>query len=35
MGQPLAGAVSEGAVANPASLGTLVNAYKEVPPRIS
>ena len=35
MGQPLAGAVSEGAVANPASLGTLVNAYKEVAPRIS
>jgi acetoacetyl-CoA synthetase len=28
MGQPLAGAVSEGAVANPASLGVLVAAYK-------
>ncbi len=35
MGQPLAVAVSEGAVANPASLGALVNAYKEVAPRIS
>ena len=29
MGQPLAGAVSEGAVANPASLATLVEAYRE------
>ena len=28
MGQPLAGAVSEGAVANPASLGLLVEAYR-------
>ncbi len=28
MGQPLAGAVSEGAVANPASLGVLVEAYR-------
>jgi acetoacetyl-CoA synthetase len=28
MGQPLAGAVSEGAVANPASLGALVEAYR-------
>ena len=28
MGQPLAGAVSEGAVANPASLGVLVDAYR-------
>jgi acetoacetyl-CoA synthetase len=28
MGQPLAGAVSEGAVANPASLGILVDAYR-------
>ena len=35
MGQPLAAAVSEGAVANPASLGVLVDAYKEVAPRIS
>ncbi len=32
MGQPLAGAVSEGAVANPASLGVLVEAYKGVAP---
>ena len=32
MGQPLAGAVSEGAVANPASLGVLVEAYRGVPP---
>jgi acetoacetyl-CoA synthetase len=29
MGQPLAGAVSEGAVANPASLGALVEVYRE------
>src|SRR5687767_7329408 len=29
MGQPLAGAVSEGAVANPASLGAVVEAYRE------
>ncbi len=29
MGKPLAGAVSEGAVANPASLGVLVEAYRE------
>jgi len=28
MGKPLAGAVSEGAVANPASLGVLVEAYR-------
>ncbi|MEP6694615.1 MAG: acetoacetate--CoA ligase, partial [Chloroflexota bacterium] len=28
MGQPIAGAVSEGAVANPASLGVLVEAYR-------
>jgi len=32
MGQPMAGAVSEGAVANPASLGALVDAYREVAP---
>jgi len=32
MGQALAGAVSEGAVANPASLGVLVEAYKGVAP---
>ena len=32
MGQPLAGAVSEGAVANPASLGVLVAAYKGAAP---
>jgi hypothetical protein len=32
MGQPLAGAVSEGAVANPASLGVLVEAYRAVAP---
>ena len=32
MGQPLAGAVSEGAVANPASLGVLVDAYRGVAP---
>jgi len=30
MGQPLAGAVSEGAVANPASLTVLVAAYRGV-----
>jgi acetoacetyl-CoA synthetase len=29
MGQPVAGAVSEGAVANPASLGAVVEAYRE------
>ena len=29
MGQPLAGAVSEGAVANPASLAAVVEAYRE------
>jgi acetoacetyl-CoA synthetase len=29
MGKPLAGAVSEGAVANPASLGVLTRAYEE------
>jgi acetoacetyl-CoA synthetase len=29
MGKPLAGAVSEGAVANPASLGAVVEAYRE------
>ena len=29
MGRPLAGAVSEGAVANPASLGAVVEAYRE------
>ncbi|MEX2047119.1 MAG: acetoacetate--CoA ligase [Chloroflexota bacterium] len=29
MGQPLSGAVSEGAVANPASLGAVVEAYRE------
>ena len=29
MGKPLAGAVSEGAVANPASLGAIVEAYRE------
>ena len=28
MGQPLAGAVSEGAVANPASLGALAETYR-------
>jgi acetoacetyl-CoA synthetase len=33
MGQSLAGAVSEGAVANPASLGVLVAAYKGAAPR--
>ncbi len=32
MGQPLAGAVSEGAVANPASLGVLVEAYRGAAP---
>jgi len=32
MGQPLAGAVSEGAVANPASLGVLVDAYRDGAP---
>jgi acetoacetyl-CoA synthetase len=32
MGQPLAGAVSEGAVANPASLGALVEAYRGAAP---
>jgi acetoacetyl-CoA synthetase len=32
MGQPLEGAVSEGAVANPASLGVLVEAYRAVAP---
>jgi acetoacetyl-CoA synthetase len=32
MGQPLAGAVSEGAVANPASLGILVEAYRGAAP---
>ncbi len=32
MGQPLAGAVSEGAVANPASLDVLVEAYRGVSP---
>jgi acetoacetyl-CoA synthetase len=31
MGQPLAGTVSEGAVANPASLGVLVEAYRGAP----
>jgi acetoacetyl-CoA synthetase len=31
MGQPLAGAVSEGAVANPASLDILVEAYRATP----
>jgi acetoacetyl-CoA synthetase len=31
MGQPTAGAVSEGAVANPASLGVLVEAYRGAP----
>jgi acetoacetyl-CoA synthetase len=29
MDQPLAGAVSEGAVANPASLGAVLQAYRE------
>jgi acetoacetyl-CoA synthetase len=33
MGQPLASAVSEGAVANPASLGVLVDAYRGAAPR--
>jgi hypothetical protein len=32
MGQPLAGAVSEGAVANPASLTAIVEAYRAVTP---
>ena len=32
MGQPLAGAVSEGAVANPASLGILLEAYRGAAP---
>jgi acetoacetyl-CoA synthetase len=32
MGQPLTGAVSEGAVANPASLGVLVEAYRGAAP---
>ena len=32
MGKPLAGAVSEGAVANPASLGAVVEAYRSAMP---